>query len=284
MDLLGDNTRNIYKDNYDRNRFLDKNIDIYSENTSVVEEKKLTNRELGNMLYNTIVTKYNIKNQDLTPHQLDELILKYDLVNNTDKILDFVKELKEIIKTNYNQIQNISDPVYNNNLYDSDIKSTSREFYICIDSNDRNMVKWEKANNYQIVFGNTPTILGSIDNTKNGEISRSFNNIDEIELVDIIYQEESENGDQLPYILLQIDELGPYLYGSNKNMSNSFAKIVNQTSNGNNNYKYKKLNLKKKFSPPIDINTLTFYFKKPNGELVNMIENSITLKMIMNNK
>ena len=62
MELLGDNTRNIYKDNYDRNRFLDKTVDFYQDKNET-EKKPLTNRELGNMLYNTIRCRRGINKE-----------------------------------------------------------------------------------------------------------------------------------------------------------------------------------------------------------------------------
>ena len=86
-------------------------------------------------------------------------------------------------------------------MYD---RNTKREVYtVCIDSNDRYRQYWPNSNEYQILFGVNPNILGGEDVNKYGKISRSFISVKEIQLTNVILEptEKLSRG----YILLHID-------------------------------------------------------------------------------
>lgn len=289
--LMGDNTRNTYKDNYNRNvqyeltsqiskQIEENNIEI-NNTIQYNKEREIICRELGSRLYTIILQKYNLNKEDLTQHQLDELLLKYNIGNENQQLNSFVNELKQIIKQNINTSQNIHESMYqiNNNDNSIDIKN---EYLVSIDSNDRNIVKWKNANEYQILFGRIPTILGNNDNMNSlGNVKRNFNNISSVEIIDIVLKgcHSITTINMIPYLLLEIDELGSNISGTNNNISKSIAKLTHYKEM--NEYRYYLLNIKKKFNPPIDINFLTFKFKKPDGELIDLEENSITLKFII---
>lgn len=286
MELLGNHTRNTYKDNYN----IQQQFDLTKQITKEIQEKndsyQLTNnlntRELGIQLYQKLISKYNLSKHDLTELQLDELIGKYNISSSDQNIIGFVTELKKIIKTNIDNYENIGE-LYNSFNNDTTHSSTIdnpsfRDYLIHIDSNDRNMVKYPNSNNYKIIFGRKYNIMGGEDtNNDNGMIKRSFTNVEKIEILDVILLDDNNDTNNQPYLLLNIDELGNNLYGSNRFSSNSIAKLIHYKKLDN--YKFFKLNVIKTFKPPIDINILSISLSKPNGELIDLIENSITIKL-----
>ena len=154
-----------------------------------------------------------------------------------------------------------------------------KEYIIHIDSNDRNMVKFPDSNNYQIIFGRKYNIMGGENVENSGMINRSFTNVEKIQILEVILLDTNNDTFNIPYLLLVIEELGQNLYGSNNISSKSIAKLSNDQKLDN--HKYFKLDIRKNFKPPIDINVLTIRIYKPNGELVNIDENSITIKIFL---
>ena len=74
--LMGDNTRNTYKDNYNRNvqyeltsqiskQIEENNIEI-NNSIQYNKEREIICRELGARLYTIILQKYNLNKEDLT--------------------------------------------------------------------------------------------------------------------------------------------------------------------------------------------------------------------------
>jgi len=168
----------------------------------------------------------------------------------------------------------------NNKYYDTNIVNNNENtFMISIDSKDRNKEKFPNQNEFSINFGsnmNNVDINNLNDDFKQEEgfINKKLNKIKSIKLISIIIPYKTFDGDQIdnyPYLLLDIDELGGNYEGSNKSLSESFAKIFFDLKSNNwcsftNNLNH---NFIKNFNPVIDINKLTFRFKKPDGTLFN---------------
>ena len=184
MELLGDHTRNNYKDNYDRRQQFDLTQQISKEmeekNNSVKLHNDLNVREFGITLYQQLITKYNLSKPDLTELQLDDLIDKYKICTSNRNISDFAIELKSIIKKNIDRYENMGE-IYNSFNNDNPLNSTAitqneelKEYIIHIDSNDRNMVKFPDSNNYKIIFGRKYNIMGGENIENTGMINRSF--------------------------------------------------------------------------------------------------------------
>ena len=280
MELLGDNTRIISKDSFDREKlFYQTKQEINNSNNN-----QINTREIGNDLYKQILNKYNLKTSELSQLQLDDLIWKHNILNTRKNLSIFIYELNEVIKKNIEKIDDIKDtklntfiPSFNNENINHQKNNENKEFNIIIDSNDRNIVNFKNPSEYQINFGRTRNLLSQNNNEKIGEVSRGFNNVNSIEVIDICIREGQLDKESNSYILFQIKELGSNIDGTNLMIQNSFCSLIDYSKI--NNYKYYKLNIKKKFNPPIDINHLTFQFKKPNGELLELIENVISLKI-----
>ena len=86
-------------------------------------------------------------------------------------------------------------------------------------------------------------------------IKKSFTNVVKIEIVDIILLDNNNDTYNLPYLLLNIDELGNNLYGSNSFSSNSFAKLINYKKIDS--YKFFKLNIENKSKLPTKNKVIT---------------------------
>jgi hypothetical protein len=155
------------------------------------------------------------------------------------------------------------------------------DYYIMINSNDRNIVKSPDPNNFIIEFAPAP----SGENTpQKGYIDRTFNNIKSCELLNVVILDTSTtvgssdyNGLSYPYLLLHFDELQNSYFGSNINLSKSFAVLTNYIKSGN--YKYYNLfgdssenTISKIYNPRINLSKLTTRLLLPDGTPFNFGE------------
>lgn len=145
-----------------------------------------------------------------------------------------------------------------------------KEYFVSIDSRDRNLNLWPKPNHYSIDFGGVHNNLTQL--TTDGYVNRTFKNIESIELISVIvpkYGSGNVHINNYPYLLLNVDELPGIYEGSNENVSNAFAKLRFQTDLGY----YKECTFNhaerfiKHFNPTRNLNKLTVSFKDPSGEL-----------------
>jgi len=147
-------------------------------------------------------------------------------------------------------------------------------YYVVINSNDRNTTKFPDPNNFVIDFAPAP----SGENNQLGYIDRSFHNIKTCELLDIVVLDTStqpdssdSNGKSYPYLLLQFDELQNNYYGTNSNLTKSFAILTSYSATGK--YKYYRVfgdssedTVYKVYNPRINLNKLTTRLLLPNGD------------------
>tara|TARA_B100001250_G_C19793152_1_gene787488 strand:- start:674 stop:1828 length:1155 start_codon:yes stop_codon:yes gene_type:complete len=226
-------------------------------------------RKLSNIIYKGIISSLKISTNNISEYDIDILINKLNLVKGKwekEETKKFVEELKKMIS-----IKNI-DPEFNqtNDLFERETKD--KVYYISIDSNDRNMQKWPNPNNYQINF---EPISISNSEEQSGFINKSFNNVKSVELIQAIIPIHSNNGDNydlLPYILLEIEELGAVYEGTNDYTSKTFAKLIFDKIIGSYRYSSNNNSILKIFNPRIALNKFTVKFRKPNGELYNFGE------------
>jgi len=155
------------------------------------------------------------------------------------------------------------------------LNSETREFsyYIVINSNDRNIVKSIKPNEFVIDFAPAP----SGDTPQTGYIDKSFHNIKSCELLNVAILDTSGESDSsdtgttsFPYLLLQFDELQTNYYGSNSILSKAFAILTDYTKTGN--YKYYRMvgdlsetTVNKIYNPRINLTKLTTRLLLPDG-------------------
>ena len=159
------------------------------------------------------------------------------------------------------------------------LNSETREYcyYVVINSNDRNIIKSPKPNEFVIEFAPAP----SGEAPQSGYIDRSFHNIKSCELLNVAVLDtslESDSSDtspiSFPYLLLQFDELQNTYYGTNLTLSKSFAILTDYSKQGK--YKYYKLlgdtsdnTVSKIYNPRINLTKLTTRLLLPDGTPFN---------------
>jgi len=151
-----------------------------------------------------------------------------------------------------------------------------KEYYVVIDSKDRDTTQYVNPAEY-IIHLSPPNYSAS--DSKTGFISRQFNNITSIELLECIFRDTSaesdasDNGNPPPYVLLEIEEVGGNYEGTNEYLNNAFAILSDYTVLGN--YKYynfvsNRTNTSRSikiFNPRRSLSKITIRFRLPNGDL-----------------
>jgi hypothetical protein len=151
------------------------------------------------------------------------------------------------------------------------------DFFVAINSNDRNIVKNPEPNNFVIDFAPAP----SGDSPQVGYVDRAFHNIKACELLSVVILDTSEQpdssdagGKSYPYLILQLDELQNNYYGTNSSISKAFGILTDYTKTGN--YKYYRIigdlsenTVYKIYNPRINLTKLTTRLLLPDGTSFN---------------
>jgi len=152
------------------------------------------------------------------------------------------------------------------------------DYYVTIDSKDRDIVKYPNPNEFVIDFSPAPPAAGE---TRKGYIDRGFGNIKSCELMNVIIRDTSTQPDSsdaggasFPYLLLQFDELQNNFFGTNNNISRTFAILGNYNKIGN--FKYYRLfgdssenTISRVYNPRINLNKITTRLLLPDGTPFN---------------
>lgn len=212
----------------------------------------------------------------------------YDISEKIHPLLQKIDEVKtlrsipEILENKEdNPQEDISkltiDELINSQDNDDKIDSSFKTEYIFIDSSDRNIEKWENINPFQFSLG-----TGSIDLIygEDNTISQNFSNVESFTIVHIILPSLDSNSNSindLPYILLTIDEIGGNTHGTNKFINNSFGQLTVPCLSGKYNHYHFDDNetgaLTKTFHPRIELSKLTFHFKNAEGDTIEFDNN-----------
>lgn len=153
------------------------------------------------------------------------------------------------------------------------------DYYVVINSNDRNTNTFSAPNNFIIDFAPAPP--ASSTDSRIGYIERNFNNIKSCELMNVIIRDTSDQpdssdagGKSFPYLLLQFDELQRNYYGTNDFLSKAFAILTDYTTVGK--YKYYRMvgdtsenTVSRVYNPRINLNRLTTRLLLPDGNPFN---------------
>lgn len=156
----------------------------------------------------------------------------------------------------------------------------SFNYNIVIDSRDRDFTKYPNANYFVIDFS-PPSYSGTnaAGNINTGYISRAFGNIISCDLLEFSLLDTSDRVDssdskakkaKIPYITLELAELGGNYQGTNDNLNRAFAMLT--TFESIEGYKHYNVNsdnsyhtITKVFNPRINLNKLTIQLKLPDG-------------------
>lgn len=152
------------------------------------------------------------------------------------------------------------------------------DYYITIDSKDRDPVKYPAPNQFVIDFSPAPPAAGE---TRKGYIDRGLGNVKSCELMNIIIRDVSDQPDSsdaasasYPYLLLQFDELQNNYFGTNNTISRSFAILTEYSLIGK--YRYYRITgdnsentVSRVYNPRINLNKITTNLLLPNGSPFN---------------
>lgn len=189
---------------------------------------------------------------------------------------------------------NNTKPIENPEPFSEDFPSRDREkqtdimipeireydYYITIDSKDRDPVKYPNPNEFVIEFAPAAPATGSSE-TRKGYIDRGLGNVKSCELMNVIIRDASDQSDSsdagsasYPYLLLQFDELQTNYFGTNNNITRSFAILSDYSKIGQ--YRYYHIigdktenTVSRVYNPRINLNKLTTRLLLPNGSPFN---------------
>jgi hypothetical protein len=148
------------------------------------------------------------------------------------------------------------------------------DYYITIDSKDRDPVKYPAPNQFVIDFAPAPPAAGE---TRKGYIDRGLGNVKSCELMNVIIRDVSDQPDSsdtsnasYPYLLLQFDELQNNYFGTNNNISRSFAILTEYSLIGKYRYyritgDYAENTVSRIYNPRINLNKITTNLLLPDG-------------------
>ena len=179
---------------------------------------------------------------------------------------------------------------------------TYKNYSVLIDSKDRDKDRWATHNPFQFTLG--PSSLSHykfrkssnmetnyiVSSEQSNSIDRKFSDVYAIMIKKVIIPNIEHN---LPYLLLNISELGANISGTNTTMNNSYGYLTTPSTVGN--YQYydfddnfdaiaqmgQHSHMTKVFSPRIEISRLTFSITSPNGDLLafDNEDNSIIIEL-----
>jgi hypothetical protein len=152
------------------------------------------------------------------------------------------------------------------------------DYYITIDSKDRDPEKYPAPNQFVIDFAPAPPASGE---TRKGYIDRGLGNVKSCELMNVIVRDVSDQPDSsdagsasYPYLLLQFDELQNNYFGTNNSISRSFAILTEYSLIGK--YRYYRIigdtsenTVSRVYNPRINLNKITTSLLLPDGSPFN---------------
>lgn len=109
--------------------------------------------------------------------------------------------------------------------YSQDSMSKTVEYYVSIDSRNRNRALWPSSSRFEVRFEPHASYEGAT-------IHRAFKNVESIEVVEVIYPNTNNVLDQM-YLLLAIPELDGNIECSDGSLNRPLAKLVPSYTIGN---------------------------------------------------
>lgn len=154
-----------------------------------------------------------------------------------------------------------------------------KTYYVLVDSKDRNVERWANNNPFQFSLG--PSSVNLMSESQHNSVYRSFSDVHCVTVKKVIIPSIDLT---YPYLLLNINELGSNVNGTNDDMNNAFGHLtIPVVYNGYAHYNYEEsyetiielgqtTHMTKIFSPRIEISKLTFDIKAPDGTSIEFPE------------
>jgi hypothetical protein len=142
-----------------------------------------------------------------------------------------------------------------------------KEYYVTVDSIDRDRAAWPLSSRFEVKFGSLPGFAGA-------NVGRGFKNVLSIELVSAVFPNTASVLNE-PCLYVVFDELEGSYDGTNTAGSSAFAKLVPATALGNFVQSFGDAGSagqpqrKVSWSPGVRLDKLTVNFKTTRGTVFN---------------
>jgi hypothetical protein len=276
-------TQTIKKDPLNE-KTINKIIDVIDMKFKMTVNSGNRQGEQHNLNEFTMDEKSKISIDTFLENYTNKVTILSDNGASSDKALEYnlpkqMSPINESIKIDKIEPFNEEFPIRDRDKQNDMIQPELREYiyYVVVNSNDRNITKFPKPNEFVIDFAPAP----SGDSPQTGYIDRAFHNIKSCNLLSVVVLDSStidgssDFGDvSFPYLLLQFDELQTNYFGTNSHLSKSFAILTDFTKKGK--YKYYSIvgdlsddTVYKIYNPRINLTKLTTRLLLPNGDPFN---------------
>lgn len=150
---------------------------------------------------------------------------------------------------------------------------------LTICSDDRNVELYPSAYDFKMVFENKHDNIERVPGTIYQNID-NISNITKIQVSSVIIP-SSPALENLPYLLLEIEEIGGVGGGSNEWFDKCIGKLFFQKNLGKFHIHTDKFSIiEKEFKIPINLNNITIRLRKPNGEIwTDTTDLSLTIEL-----
>jgi len=137
---------------------------------------------------------------------------------------------------------------------------------LTINSDDRNEELYPSPYDFKMIFENKNDNIERVKGTIYQNIE-NITNVTKIQINSVIIPSSPEL-ENLPYLLLEIDEIGGSGSGSNEWLDKCMGKLYFSQKIGKFNIHTDKLaTIEKNFATPINLNSMTIRIRKPNGDI-----------------
>lgn len=256
----------------------------------------ITDLKIKNAIYSENLKSKEIDTTSFIMDKDSKIDMDQYLKNFTNKVTILNNSDKAIENNLPNNMSPVNDNVdiKNKDPFDENFPIRDREkqtdlmvpevrrfdYYLAIDSKDRDTSKYPTPNGFIIDLA--PASQSS-SNPNRGYIDRAFGNIESCELLNVIIRDTSDQPDssdagsiQFPYLLLQFEELQQNYFGTNNNLTKTFAILTEYNKPTGSKYKYYNMvgdradsSVIKIYNPRININKITTKLLLPDGSLFN---------------
>jgi hypothetical protein len=246
--LLADSLFNKINSEYPYQKIINKeSLQSILDKTDLNDKSKIKN------IYSLLVTKIKEKKDNLIDENSDE--------KNLDKFND-TNYKTEILETLYKKDVDIKPKKKDNAI-------TTKNIYLNINSNNRDKEEYPNCFDFSILFNQTES--------KEGCIKENLNNIKSIIINEIIIKDQDL--DNIPYLLLEIDEIDGQYITNNKLLNNTYC-ILGKYSKIN-NYRFYTFDKKTVFDIPKTFNKLSFKLKDNQGNVLEITNNFFELSFVL---
>lgn len=217
---------------------------------------------------------------------------KHNFQKNLNNSFENLQDKLNITRAQSNQFQNQFQNQLQNQLQNPQISQTkpptqtptqtqqlTQTTMLTICSDDRNVELYPSAYDFKMVFENKHDNIERVPGTIYQNID-NISNITKIQVSSVIIPSSPEL-ENLPYLLLEIEEIGGVGSGSNEWFDKCIGKLFFQKKLGKFHIHTDTFStIEKEFKIPINLNNITIRLRKPNGKIwTDTTDLSLTIEL-----